>query len=74
MDIPKNIGDVTDLAKKAALENDTVANVVESVSDNLDKVESLADTLGLGDELDTIVNKVEDTIGLDIDGDGDTGA
>ena len=37
----------------------------------LDTVGGLADTVGLGDELNTVVEHAETVVGLDIDGDGD---
>jgi hypothetical protein len=39
----------------------------------IDKVEVIADKVGLGDVLDLVVNKAEDAVNLDIDGDGDAG-
>ncbi len=81
MDIP-NIGDLAQNAKDgvvakiqdAVLNNDAVEKVIDGVSSSIDKVEGLADKVGLGDALDNVINAAEKKTGMDIDKDGDIGA
>jgi hypothetical protein len=76
-----DLGDTLKGMADGAVENvqDAVKDgVVDKINDvtgaAIDSVEAIADKVGLGDMLDSVVNKVEDSVNLDIDGDGDEGA
>jgi division protein CdvB (Snf7/Vps24/ESCRT-III family) len=73
MDIPKNLTDLTNLAKSVILQNDTVEKVAEEVDEVIEKVEDVAEKVGLDEKVEDVVNMVEEKTGLDIDKDGDTG-
>jgi hypothetical protein len=63
-------GDLTDKAQEFVQE--TVAEKIHEVAGGVvDKVEGLADSVGLGDELDTAMDKAEAVAHIDLDGDGD---
>jgi hypothetical protein len=65
-------GDIADKVQDA-VKDGVVDKINDVTGDAIDKVEAVADKIGLGGVLDNVVNAAEDKIGLDIDGDGDEG-
>jgi hypothetical protein len=76
MDINDTLKDMAgDLSENVSdmVKEGVVDKINDVTGEAIDKVEAVADKVGLGDMLDGVVDKAEDTIGMDIDGDGDKG-
>lgn len=74
MDIKNTVGGATDgvTNKVQDMVKDAFEDKVNDVTAGIiDKVENMADTVGMGDMLNSVVEKVEDAVGLDLDGDGE---
>ena len=71
-----DINNMKDDAKKFAdseIGKQVIGGAEHLAHEKIAEVRKMADTKGLGDMLDGVINMAEQKTGMDIDGDGDTG-